>query len=237
MRLRIDFTPSEHSISLYDLQKICNKFVHTKLIGNNNKYHDTQSNYCITPFIRGGVVKDKTISYPNGSYMVITSQDEEFINKIHENVFSPDLEVPELKMKLSDIIVIDETFTNGNNYLTTLTPILLKNENNKIITYKDVSKEEYINILKKKCIFKINRFNHDHNINHLEFDYDENDAVYNKTRMIDVNGIKNKVSQLNLKITTDRKTAKLIYYLGLGQSTGSGFGTLYNTNNYETYKL
>jgi CRISPR-associated endoribonuclease Cas6 len=237
MRLRIDFTPSENSISIYDIQKICNKFVHTKLIGNNNKYHDTQSNYCVTPLVRGGIAKDKTISYPNGSYMVITSQDEEFINSIYKNLFSPDLEIPELKMKLSDINIIEETFTNGNNYLTTLTPILLKNENNRIVTYKDVNKEEYIRLLKSKIIYKINKFNPDHNIKYLDFDYNENDTNFNKTRNIDVNGIKNNVSQLNLKITTDRKTAELIYNLGLGQSTGSGFGTIYNTNNYESYRF
>lgn len=235
MRIKIDFSPSKKITHIYKLQDLCNSYVHKYLIGNNNQYHDKYSNYCITPLMRGKV-KDKYISFPNGSYIIITSQDVNLIGRIMENSFNFN-EIEELGMVNTNIdLVKNESFINGNNYLTTLTPILVRDENKKNITFKDLPKSDYINLLKTKITNKIKYFNPEHKINYLEIDFDINDP-YNKIIPKYVRGMCNFSSQFNLKINTDKKTAELIYLLGIGLSTGSGFGTIYNSNNFNEYKV
>ena len=49
-------------------------------------------------------------------------------------------------------------------------------------------------------------------------------------------GKKQLMSTTNIKMGK-KELAELIYNIGLGQSTGSGFGTIYKTENHSLYRL
>ena len=52
-----------------------------------------------------------------------------------------------------------------------------------------------------------------------------------------VKNVINHANQCHISIHTNKKVAELLYNIGLGQSTGSGFGTIYKTENHKTYKI
>jgi len=52
-----------------------------------------------------------------------------------------------------------------------------------------------------------------------------------------VKNVINHASSIQISVKTNKAVASKLYNLGLGQSTGSGFGTIYKTENYELYKF
>ena len=46
----------------------------------------------------------------------------------------------------------------------------------------------------------------------------------------------NIANQCQVSINCKKELAELIYNIGLGQSTGSGFGTVYKTENHKMYR-
>ena len=63
-----------------------------------------------------------------------------------------------------------------------------------------------------------------------------NVPVSNRIKTIMVNNVKNVVNQCQVDIKCNKYVAELIYNLGIGQSTGCGFGTIYKTENRKLYK-
>jgi CRISPR-associated endoribonuclease Cas6 len=236
MRIKINFNPTNTEIPAKEIINLTKSYLH-KIIGNNNIYHNKFSDYAITPLMRGKYNKlNKSFSFPNGTYIVFSTLNNNLLNIILNNIeyvnFNNILE-------FSNIEIIIENFTDGNNYVTTLSPILLRDHKIKTlkkneITFKD--KEHFEKILTEKTIIKLSKF--DNNLNLTNFNIKlTNDQSYNKINIIPVNKIPNTASQCNLVINTNKKVMNVLYNLGLGMSTGCGFGTIYNTNNYQKYNL
>ena len=51
-----------------------------------------------------------------------------------------------------------------------------------------------------------------------------------------VKNVINKANQCQISIYTNKKIAELLYNIGIGQSTGSGFGVIYKTENHKLYR-
>ena len=51
-----------------------------------------------------------------------------------------------------------------------------------------------------------------------------------------VKNVVNYANSCHINVYTNRKVAELLYNIGLGQSTGSGFGTIYKTENRSFYR-
>lgn len=229
MRIKINFKPSTVEIPAKEIINLTKSYLH-RIIGNNNDYHGKPSNYAITPLMRGKYNKDnKSYSFPYGTYIVFSTLDNNLMDIIFSNIYKVKFDN---NLQFFGIDIIEEKFTNGNNYVTTLSPILLRN--NKELTYLD--KEDFENILTEKTIKKLKYANQNLNTENLSIKLTYDDS-YNKINIIPVNNIPNKTSQCNLVINTNKKVMETLYNIGLGISTGCGFGTFYNTINYKYYNI
>jgi CRISPR/Cas system endoribonuclease Cas6 (RAMP superfamily) len=57
-----------------------------------------------------------------------------------------------------------------------------------------------------------------------------------KVKRIMVKNVINYANQCHISIKCKKEVANLLFNIGVGQSTGSGFGTIYNTRNHKMYK-
>lgn len=226
MRLKIKLTKSEKLLPINN-QSIVNGFIH-KLIGKNNKYHNTYSNYCISSLRGGKFVGDNKISFKNGGYIVISTSDNELLNKIL-------LGILEYKDFYLDIMVSgfeylpDEDYFNGYNHFRTLTPILLKDKSG-FHTINDNDFVEHLTIQTKR---KLSKYNPKLNLDDFKIEIKKHDR--HKVKKVLIKNVINKASQCHLDIYCTKGVAKALFDIGIGNSTGSGFGMIYKTENKSLY--
>jgi len=236
MRIKLNFTNNLKLVP--NNLNVMNSYIN-KCLGVNNEYHNTKSNYSISALL-GGIVVDngKHINYPNGGYIVVTSLDSDFITKILMGVLNND--IIDYGMKFNGVDHIKESFYNGWNYFkTTDTGFIIKKPRNTIYDNDDTHKGYYtlndpnlIDVLKNHIINKFGKIGDfdftdmeiqitDHQKNRVEFRYSKQ--------------VKNSVNICQINIKTNKKLAETIYNYGIGQSCGSGFGTVYSTQYNNQY--
>lgn len=230
MRIKIDFT-ANNVVVPFDYIKNLNGYLH-KILGENNKFHDKTSIYS-TSFLHGGEMQlnKKGFNFPNGASWYVSSPDNEFItifiNSIYKN---PNFAYG---MELKKVTLLNYELRSNNNVFKfkTQTPVLLK--------YFDVEKRKHVfltfeddvnvvslqmkNIIMKKA--KLHNFEINANDFEISFDYEYEKK---KIKWIKVKGIFNKASVCPILIKTDnREIVDFIYNVGVGYSSGSGFGALF----------
>lgn len=228
MRIRINFQITNDLSKIDKNQHQVTKFIHNCL-GENNKYHNSFSNYCVSRLI--------IIEKLNLAYVIVSSPDLEIIKKISENAIDTKLSD---YLSFTGIFIISEKFYTGENHFLTLSPILLKKflTKNKY-TFITLNDEDFLPQLTTHTINKIKRINPNLNLENFKITLSEKPNVnavvnwyYNKGQG---QIIKNIANHLQLTVTCDKNVAELLYEVGLGQSTGNGFGTIYKTESKKMY--
>lgn len=259
MRIIIRFTKNLEPVS-YINQHLVNSYIYSKCLKNHRKYHDEKSNYCISGLYGGKLNKEtQMLDFPNGAMIVVTSQDSEFITKIMLGAMSN--KEFTCGMLFHTIDSVDEKFYNGCNHFATLSPIIFKNYTEygyKFVVFEDkkfLSKAND-NTIKKLNVLDINSFskyitnriknklikiNPDLDLTNFKICAKYHDKHKIKKILIKHDNIKDDVSnyanQIQLDIYCNKNIAEIIYNLGIGQSTGSGFGTIIKTENRYKYKV
>lgn len=231
MRIKFNFTKNTKPVPV-NHQQFLNGYIH-KCLGENNVYHDSKSDYSIS-ILQGGRIdiESKTLNFEKGAYFTVTSDDNVFIKTLLMGV----LVNPELffGMKFSGVDYIDEKFHNGWNYFITLSPFILKEyvdkKNYRYITLKD---DDFSKKIKTHLINKLKKI--DEKLNLTDFDVVVEPNSFNKVKTIMVKNVANKANHCQINIHCSKKVAKILYTIGIGQSTGSGFGTIYKTENHKIY--
>lgn len=233
MRLKINFSKNTSEISINN-QALLNSYVH-KCLGANNIYHDVKSNYNISQLQGGKLNEDKqTLTFANGGYIIISSIDVVFINKILVGIISNPNFIG--GMSFAGVDHIDENFSNEWNYFATLSPFIIKEYTDKstysFLTLKDSNFEAKVKSYLIKKLSKI-----DSSLDLKDFDIKIPTSDSHKIKKVLVKNVINVGNQCHISIFTNKKVAELLYNIGIGQSTGSGFGTIYKTENRHLYKL
>lgn len=233
MRIKLLFTKNTQEVP--NNQNIVNSYIH-KCLGKDNKYHDTPSNYSISRLLGGEIINGgKNVDFKNGGYIIISSLDLNFLNKIILGILvNTDLG---FGMKLNSIDHITEKFFNGWNYFKTTNMgfLLRKNVNKtKKIDYYTLNDPDISIVLKEHIINKFSKIN-------PELDFKDFNVVIDKhpthkVKRVYSKNVKNITNICQLNIYTNKKVAEYIYNYGIGQSTGSGFGTVYTTRKRDLYK-
>jgi len=229
MKLKIEFSKNTEPVPFSYVSNL-NGYLH-KVLGEDNPYHDDLSLHS-TSFLHGGRISSnkKFLNFNNGATWYISSSESKFIEDFVKNVYNH-IEFA-FGMELLGVEMIEDMLTNDGVYymFRTMSPVLLKQkdrENNKNIyltyendikTTSDVMKSL---ILKKakKALISINPEDFDISFN---YEYDQK-----KIKWISVKKVNNKTSVCPVFVRTAKpEVAKFIYNVGVGHSTGSGFGFL-----------
>lgn len=246
MKYKINFTDNTNGLPINN-QDIINAYIH-KCLGSNNKYHDDHSNYCISNLCGYNVkIKEDKIFYEK-PYLIIS-----FYEPI-ETTFFKDIiiginknrEISEYGMKFINIEPIEEIFYDGFNYFnTTDVGFLLKDNSVKkqlVFDTKKVTNNNKIQILdyydfnkrlKEITLNKLNKINEKYNLklNLSDFDIQVQNLKNNKVKITKLHNTKQFSNRCQVNVKTNKKVAELLSVIGLGSSTGAGFGTLYKIEN------
>lgn len=231
MRLQIEFSNNTQPVPFTYINNL-NGYLH-KVIGGNNKYHDDISIYS-SSFLYGGKMNPdrKSLNFKNGAKWFISSPDENFILTFAKNVYN-NINFA-YGMELIGVNLIEEQpVLKGSEGYTMYpkSPVLLKQRDfdtkkNIYYTFED-DNEVTSNLMKNLLMKKINKCG----VNIKKDDFDLSfDTSYDKKKIkwIAVKSVNNKTSVCPIKIKTKKEEViSFIKNVGIGHSTGSGFGFVY----------
>lgn len=215
MRIKIELTQPTESVPVNN-QHFLNGFIFASF-GKNCDRHDKFSDYNITS-LQGGKLNDdkKTLSFPDSNPYFYISGSDEFIGfavNAFANSTSSFFGMKFNKLDVTDDFKINEYF----DHIVTISPIIVKNKDGKKITFKDSC---WIERLTDNCKKKLSHIG----ISDPTFKLEIVNPHKAKEKCIWVGNTFNVCSNVRLKVYGDRKTRTMLYNMGLGGSTGSGFG-------------
>jgi CRISPR-associated endoribonuclease Cas6 len=161
-------------------------------------------------------------------------------------------------MKFLNMEHMNEKFMDGWNHFAVLSPFIIKGNYGKndysFLTldgeYKRIDgkwgveeKENYNfqNIVKEYLINKLKKIDASLDLSDFKIKIDELDkdgVKHNKHKVkkVYVKNVLNYANQCQLSIYCKKNIAELLYNIGIGQSTGAGFGAIYKTENHHYYR-
>lgn len=228
MRIKVIFNANGKKIPFIN-QHMLNGYIH-KCIGKDNKFHDGFSDYCISMLCGGKMFDKESIIFEDKAFFTVTSSNEEFLSSVMIGIMGNPMFNG---MPLDTITPMSEKFYNGKNYFATLSPILLKRKLDRG-KYEFITGDnaDYVSELKASIIRKLNSLSIE-----VPSDFDVIVESNIKKKSIMVKNVKNVGNLHLLTIIAPREIAETIYNIGIGNSTGSGFGTIYKTENVSQYRF
>lgn len=227
MRIKVIFNGNGKVLS-FSNQRMLNGYLH-KCIGADNKFHDDISNYCVSMLCGGKVNDDSSLIFNKKAFFTVTSSNEEFLSSVMIGIMAN----PNFNgMTLDTVTPITEEFDDDINYFATLSPILLKRRiDEKRYEFITIDDSDYAFELKRSIIRKLAS---------ISIDVPETFDVFiegpSKKKTIMVKNVKNIANNHFLVIVAPKHIAEAIYNVGIGNSTGSGFGTIYKRTNASLYR-
>lgn len=191
------------------------------LFGEENKYHDSFSNYNVSGLLGGKVQDDGSMTYPDGCYFLFSSTDEELISKVVNNLFLKKTDLYLREASFEGFEMVFDDINRDYDIVNTISPILLKKDK-RYLTFNDEDFLEYLTLqCKKKLQYEgisdkeISKFS-------IEPFHFENGAVkYTKRKNYAL-----PASNIMLLVKGSPKCRKIIYENGFGNSTGYCYGTI-----------
>jgi CRISPR-associated endoribonuclease Cas6 len=232
MRIKITLSSEEIEIPISLKHAIPMGYLHKCFDGLN--YHGKYK-YSISPLI-GGVFneKNKTLNFSNGKgYFIISS--------LYNNVIS-DFLMGAIKnkdvgygLKVNDIQHMTDSLYKEYNYFLTLSHILIR-EKGDYYLYDDDSFVEKLSENTKRRLLAIDKSLdlNDFKIEMVECNINKKQKIYLQKTELN-NPIIHWGSLCSLKIFSNKKVAKILLDVGLGNSCGYGFGAIYPSINNNKY--
>jgi len=217
MRIYLKLTKNNVPVPFDHYSVLAGKF-HNWIKDTN--IHDSVSLYSFS-WLRGGITKNGYLNFQNGGEWFISVLDDELLlGLITEIKNNPKIA---FGMSVNEIILRENPVFSDNHKFLISNPILIKrtiDNSIKYFTYSDVNSNMLLADTLKTKLSKVGL--NDDNLK-VEFDnaYDKR-----KTKLITYKGIKNKVSWCPVIITGKPETFAFAWNVGIGNSTGIGFGAL-----------
>jgi CRISPR-associated endoribonuclease Cas6 len=217
--MRLHFMLSQNTKTLpYNYQNYLISAFH-KWMGWNN-IHDSISLYSLS-WLSGGKACKTGFDFPNGASWFISVWDESVAKRLVDgSMKQPEvcngMQVAEIKIQETPEFGVKERFVAAS-------PIFIRKytEDKKAVhlIYSDAEADKYLTeTLKKKL-----------NIAGIEGDvkvYFDKNYSKPKTKLVTINGIQNRASFCPVIIEGDPEAVKFAWNVGIGHSTGCGFGAV-----------
>lgn len=255
-RILLKFKPNLMPVPI-NFQTMQNVYIYGKCFDGDKELHDSTNLHC-TSQLYGGKLKDNSIEFKNGGLISFSTINESIMRKLimgafkHKDLFCG--------MEFDCVDAVFEKFYNGCNHFSTLSPFVFKENDrdsykyvvfndprflskisektkkNKLIILDYPEFSEYATNRTKNKLLKI-----DPELDLTKFKIEIHPHKNHKIKKTIIKKGNSDVvvfsNQCQLSIYGNSKVSELIYNVGLGQSTGSGFGTIYKTENHHLYKI
>lgn len=248
MRFKISFTKSIEKVPNTITNEIVYKFFH-KVLGTN-EYHNVRGNYVLSNLNGSKLDKELNMFDFHNPHFYISSSDNNLLINFITKLKSTDTLGYGMKYKKYEVIN-DKLFLSKDyvfNQFYTLTPLLiLDGEDNIILNTDNVNELKTKISVKKFNDVEFSKFLTDKTKNMLSKITDEK---YDDLKISVVNNQNNKVKKIYfnkykksyfatnclLSINANPKITELLYNIGLGNSTGCGYGFLVPRFNIKDYR-
>lgn len=187
-----------------------------------NSLHGDQSLYSFSS-LTGGKNVGKGLSFGNGASLFFSFHDKDVAKQLVKGILND----PEFcyGMRVVDVAIEEVMPHADRSVFYPGSPIFIKRDdehhNKKHFTYlDDCSGELMVETLRKKM--EVAGLPYDETLS-IKFD---SNAVNPKTKLITYRGIKNKVNLCPVCVEAKDYTKEFIWNVGLGNSTGIGFGAI-----------
>lgn len=218
MRLYIKLSKNSEIIP-FNYQHLLTGVVH-KWLGKENEEHGSKSLYSFS-WLQNTGLADKGIRLKPDSYFFISAYDEDLIKRIIKGI----LEYPDTfcGSRVIDVQIKNvPNFSNEECFFLN-SPVLIrqrKGEKIKHVTYKD---EEFERLLTDNLKMKLRSIGLPANDVSVELD---KSFSFPQTKLVNYKGIKNKTTLAPVIIKGSPEQIAFAWHVGLGNSTGIGFGAL-----------
>ena len=222
MRIVIHTTPNSSIVS-FDYQQKLVGTIH-KWLGNN-EIHDNISLYSFSWLLGGKMIRNQGYTFPDGASFFVSFYEEEYLRLLIRTILSD----PEMfcGLKVRDISIVNQpVFSEDAQYFRLASPIFIKRlqdgtRNYKFYLYDDeVSNTLMTETLKHKM--KEASLPEDGTLK-VEFDLT---YPQKQVKMVTIHGIKSKASMCPVIIHGSPRSKLFAWTVGIGNSTGSSFGSL-----------
>jgi len=186
----------------------------------NNPFHDGMSMYTFS-WLHGGETTKKGLLFPNGASFFISGYQNEFIKELVFGIQkSPEIA---FGLKVNEIIIQEDPQFGNERIFHPGSPILIKrrmDDKDHHFTWEDEQANE---LLTETLQNKLRKVGIDDKDVDVKFDPDYRNR---KIKTIYYNKIGNKVNMSAVKITGTPEQLAFAWNVGVGNSTGIGFGAL-----------
>ena len=217
MRLHLTISPIKKEIQ-FNYQPILTGALH-KWIGENEE-HGSLSLYSFS-WLQGGSASTKGISFSHGTRFFVSAHDSSLLKKIISGI----QEDPLIKagFAVEEVMIEEDRVFGKEEVFHVASPVFVKRkiEDREVhFTYTEENSNHYLTETLKRKLRKAGLS--DAGV-HVSFDKDYGGA---KTKIIHYKQIKNKVSICPVKVIGSPEQIVFAWNVGVGNSTGIGFGSL-----------
>jgi CRISPR-associated endoribonuclease Cas6 len=187
-----------------------------------NELHDKISLYSFS-FLLGGTITKNGFDFKNGAKWAISFFEDKYTKQLIASI----LENPEVicGMYVQDIVIAETSYRENKGLFLLNSPICIKRtDSNRKIKFYTFEDSESGNLMKETLLHKMQEagLEKDDSLS-IEFDLT---YAKRKTKLITIHGIKNKCSMCPVFIKGKPETISFALSVGIGNLTGSGFGSI-----------
>jgi len=217
MRIHLKIRSSQKTVP-FDHQKLLTATIH-KWIGWNNE-HGTVSLYSFSQ-IEGGKAGSAGLQFPDQTYLFFSSFNPDLIKRIIEGIRTDPTMF--FGLTVSEIIIQDDPDLSNRSLFFPASPIFIKRrvyEGEDHILYNDFRAND---CLKETLLTRMTKAGLSDESLMVKFD---SNYPKSRTKKITYNKIQNRASWCPVIIEAKPETKLFAWNVGLGNSTGIGFGAI-----------
>lgn len=241
MRFLLKFKPNRSPIkSIYNSD--INSFIQ-KVLGTNNKWHGRFSPYSVSAMHGGKLQSDGTIQYPNGGYLIISSDNETFTSNFMFGLMRANRTYTVATMPFDSFKVYNANIMSDYSIFHLENVLLPKNklgEKKDFYTFNDEG-INYLDLLLEHSIKKlINNGISEEDAKSLKFESFHPEGwkkTFPKYKVLNGIELSHPTSTISLIVRGSVEARRALSNLGFGNSTGYGFGAVCikeDKKNYES---
>lgn len=233
MRIKIMYTPNTSSVPIQNYDHL-NSYIN-RCLGKDNPYHDKSGPYNVSSLQGGSLNADKkTLEFENGGFLIVSSLDITFLDTLLAGIRqNPNLGYG---MKFSGVDFVHEQISDGWNHFFTLSPMLFKDNKkqgpDKYVTFKN--NPDFVEYAKMRILKKLSKFKPELDLSNFQIQI----RIHEKDRVkyFMVHNANNGANQCQISFRGNKEAINILYNIGVGQSTNSGFGTIAKVENFQYYR-